>query len=1109
MVWFRNVLVLSLLGVCACSDDRASPHEPTARTSAAISNGSNDSDTPEADVVVNLSSCTGTLVAPSLVLTANHCITGGSGGPANNYFGNTITVGNASSDFNVLNQNPSIAAKVRLARQLDINGGTPEDNAEDIALIVLQGGVYQQAAPRRPTFVHPAPDFCLNATNTCGPNGGPGEVLYDAPPMQIAGWGQVVANGSSASVRQVATASAFFTIPPGNAGLWTRDQASDNNSTLPGDSGGPLYTEKGGFRDVVGVASAIGSCEPSFPQNCQVSVHADITDTEWFVGVQTNPDWIIENATDHSHDNQPRWLSDHPIDDDCSSGGPCNCSKGTSTVCSRWYGEADYVGPCQHGRTPDTNDTDCDHWYDAHDNCPFVANSDQLDNNDDGVGNACVCPCDPGNDQDGDGLCGTCSGSVNALCSQLCSGPPSTLRLDDCPAAYDPNQDNCNIEAEQAANARAQQPDTPGQNILGDACDPVPCPLDSADTSSSPVQECCPNPGGQGQQCYTRKYHDNVTLTPVDSHPIGNTLTQQQVLGGQDNGVPVSAIYGGTEARFCQSDVDHGFNCDDTTTVDGASVGIVDPRQLTFWANADAEQGNDPLHPWHRMTLGQIQFHGKTSSCAGDRGTTEYVDFSPTTNVSDTWCYASDWTYWLTGPNNPKIPLSNGYPACQDASQCAGTSLPGTCLGGSLWRHSDAVVGFSIATVDWANGPTDVGLHSSEQPVADHYFGVLPDQAVAYCPLGQLTVGDPPTPRPLPQPSMLWQATTAYRAFDIRPVAETELLLPSDIAGLAALLDDGGGVAVGGNGGACSGSSASTGFTSTFTHPGLSWASAVEPSPAIGSVDSSVMAVALSTDGTTLVDAAIESGKALYTATELPNGGGIGLGSPLNDPPSPRQGFTTLFSRAAGGAYVIGGQDQATHEQLNDIWFFRLGGQWARSTYTDYDLGSVLAATFSFADDKLWLLDQVPPTKGHGQTAVRLARLDPFGGSAQIVGSWPLMHSSAYCFLSVVRDGGVLLNISRDGRNATVRFTAGPDAKPTLILRQAGALAIGPVIDSHSYAFVGWKSANHLRITRRSALDRCDHYQGCCDQGDTSCEHDVDDCNYTDQVDQADVAALF
>ena len=59
------------------------------------------------------------------------------------------------------------------------------------------------------------------------------------------------------------------------------------------------------------------------------------------------------------------------------------------------------------GDSCDTNsDCDGDGVSDAADNCPVVSNPLQEDSDDDQAGDACdVCPFDPDDDIDGDGLC--------------------------------------------------------------------------------------------------------------------------------------------------------------------------------------------------------------------------------------------------------------------------------------------------------------------------------------------------------------------------------------------------------------------------------------------------------------------------------------------------------------------------------------------------------------------------------------------------------------------------------------------------------------------------------------------------------------------------------
>ncbi len=53
--------------------------------------------------------------------------------------------------------------------------------------------------------------------------------------------------------------------------------------------------------------------------------------------------------------------------------------------------------------------------------------------------------------------------------------------------------------------------------------------------------------------------------------------------------------------------------------------------------------------------------------------------------------------------------------------------------------------------------------------------------------------------------------------------------------------------------------------------------------------------------------------------------------------------------------------DSATGEQTGDIWqrSTRGSGGWSRLDLSDYTPGKVLAATYSYRDDHLWILDEV------------------------------------------------------------------------------------------------------------------------------------------------------
>jgi hypothetical protein len=142
-------------------------------------------------------------------------------------------------------------------------------------------------------------------------------------------------------------------------------------------------------------------------------------------------------------------------------------------------------------------DSDGDGYCDPFDNCPNLANEDQLDSDGDFIGDACDdCPYDPQNDVDADGVCGD---------------------VDNCPTVYNPDQ-----------------ADSDGDGV-GDACDVCDGHDDLADADHDGIPDGCdncptvPNPAqadldgdGVGDDCDNCIFAYNPDQADEDNDGVGD-----------------------------------------------------------------------------------------------------------------------------------------------------------------------------------------------------------------------------------------------------------------------------------------------------------------------------------------------------------------------------------------------------------------------------------------------------------------------------------------------------------------------------------------------------------------------------------------------------------
>lgn len=651
------------------------------------------------------------------------------------------------------------------------------------------------------------------------------------------------------------------------------------------------------------------------------------------------------------------------------------------------------------------------------------------------------------------------------MCGTLCSW--QNVSADNCPFVANADQANANYDYE-IAN---------GQSVLGDACDPVPAPVPNVSShlvtsSSCAFAQVCQNPSNLSPscpagcalnadcatcQCCGSRVSDTITTKTVGSHALNEGPL---VVESVEHDAPVPSTYG----RFCQEAVSpvkivcHGFTGpagsggslpDDNHVLNDDQIGFPEPANPS------------PAVPWHRVT---------TTAFGSTQVVADYIAPAlsygdPASDFARVWQYQTDLTQWLATPSQPIIP------------GCA--SLDPTCLRGTWWNSGLTDIG---KTIDFEQ----TGIHvvgAMDGNIADSISSIEPvHPGISWCPVPVPTFNlDPPVgsgPIGWGPGRLVVVPRSVSLTLDVNTLPGASRFLVASTTGnvVAALQADGSALSAEDVGGAdCGGNSVDSALHASLFGSAVTWFGAVEPSNAIAGLPDD--ALALSLDGARVLATARTENGVLGAGSTVPN--------PNGDPPAPRGGYAAVYSRWAGGVFVAGGQALSDSSVLRDVWFGQLDGSWRDVTPHAAggsscpacgfvrELGVVDAVTYSFADKKLWLVDEFPSKPF---TVVRLLRAAP-GGAIEQVATWVRAGQARSYFLAVDHDGAVLAAIARaNGQGfAVARVEVDPSGTAhasALYANPSDKLLARPFVSPACYAFLAQRGKQLPRVLRLSHLER-------------------------------------
>ena len=424
--WRKTAPTALLLGALGCvpEDAEGGGEDPSLDTlSQGIQSGAVDS---QRTAVVGMYTfqgqyggiCSGTLIAPNLVLTAQHCIAqlsssyincstsrfGAKNAASNIFITTTTSLTNNSNDYYGVSE-------------VVVPSGSTSVCGNDIALLILNRNVSASiATPITPRLDEPV------------------RRLERYTAVGYGHTGQGSGSGTRRSIGDRIIQCGGINPCPSYAAT-IQEMVSYDSNTCQGDSGGAALDQQGRLLATL----SRGGADPNNTSNtCYSSVH--VTVASWSV-------WIREHAIRAAQSGQyapPSWVGNSTLLDNDFDGFDNdldNCVE-IPNVDQRDFDNDGLGDVCDQDLDGDGIDNDAD-------NCSLIANADQLDLDKDGYGDLCD------NDDDNDGLLDdndNCPSTPNArqrdfdddtfgdLCDEDDDNDGVKDVVDECPLQVDPCQ---------------------------------------------------------------------------------------------------------------------------------------------------------------------------------------------------------------------------------------------------------------------------------------------------------------------------------------------------------------------------------------------------------------------------------------------------------------------------------------------------------------------------------------------------------------------------------------------------------------------------------------------------------------------------------------------